>query len=380
MIKHLFSLLLLCILQQNCYAQNKDIDARAASIPDINCANVDALASYIKQNFATDTDRLRAIYIWITHHIDYDIASFLDREKNDGSTPPQAVADVISSRKAVCHGYADLFITLCRGVGINAILIPGYTRKDGKVSTIPHAWAAAALGDDWYLFDPTWGAGYVQDERKFVRRFNSSFYKVQPGTFIADHMPFDPLYQFLSNPLTHKEFIDGKQAANKILFHYNDSLKQFALLSPVEQNAAELRRLEAAGVQNDLLQQRQLFLKNRLQSFASKNTYDEGGKIFKAVISTYNEYVAHKNKQFSTIGDNDLRQMVDSMEQNVKLSRSLVSKTVTKTDAQSQAKINSLANMDRFWVQLDKEKQFLKQYFSTDKEARKQLFTKRGLN
>jgi hypothetical protein len=69
--------------------------------------------------------------------------------------------------------------------------------------------------------------------------------------------------------------------------------------------------------------------------------------------------------------------MIDSLEQNVKLSRSLVSEAVPKTDAQSQAKINTLNSFDRFWVQLDKEKQFVQKYFATDKAERKLLFMRK---
>ena len=374
MIKIIFTCLLLCTIHQNSYSQ-KNPDVNAASISNSNTGSVDALASYIKENFTTDTARIRAIYTWITHNINYDIAGFLARENNPGG-PPQTVADVLHSRKAVCQGYSHLFSSLCKEVGINAYTISGYTKLQGKVSQIPHAWVAASLGGDWYLFDPTWGAGYVKDE-KYIRRFNNAFYSVTPANFIADHMPFDPMNQFLSYPLTHKEFIDGTIASNKTLFNYRDTLKQYNELSIVQQHAAELRRLEAAGIQNDLLRKRQVYLKTNLQSFASSNSYTEGAKVFKSVVAVYNVYVAHKNKKFSTIGDNDLRQMVDSMEHNIKLSRSLVSETIAKTDEQRQAKTNTLANMDRFWSQFDKEKQFVKQYFVADQESRKQLFMKR---
>ncbi|MBC7915248.1 MAG: hypothetical protein H7Y07_14105, partial [Pyrinomonadaceae bacterium] len=241
---------------------------------------------------------------------------------------------------------------------------------------VSHAWVAASLGNEWYLFDPTWGAGYVKDER-FVKKFNDAFYKVSSSNFIADHMPFDPIYQFLSYPLTHKEFTDGKPAANKALFHYTDSLKQYSQLSSIQQNAAELRRLEAAGIPNDLLRKQQAFLKRRLQSFASKNSFDESNKIFSTVIISYNAYISHKNKQFSTIEDNLLREMMAGMEQNTKLSRSLIWATKPQTDEQSKSKFNTIANIDRFWVQLSKEKQFAERYLVTDKGMRRQLFMKR---
>lgn len=372
----IFPLLLLCTLQLNGYAQDKDVDAKAASIPEANSASVDALAQYIKQNFTSESDRIRAIYVWIANHINYDYSKVLARDKSTGIVPPQTVADVLATRNAVCQGYSELFGALCKCVDINAIVVPGYTKKEGKIAPLSHAWVAASLGGQWYLFDPTWGAGYITDE-KFTRRFNNAYYKVSPNNFIGEHIPFDPMYQFLPNPISHRDFINGTQPANKVLFSYDDTLQKYNQLSSIEQNRAELRRLEQAGGESDLLRERQTFLKNKLQGFASKNSFDEGSNIFKSVIVKYNEYIADKNKQFSTIGDNDLREMLDSMQQNVKLARSLVSAASPKTDAQSQAKTNTLNEFDRFWVQLDKEKQFVQKYLITDKAERKQLFMRR---
>jgi hypothetical protein len=376
MIKIFLSVLVLCIIYQNSYSQDRGIDTRAASISGANCTSVDALGSFIKGNFETDEDRIRAIYIWITHHISYDVASFLAMERGVENQQQPTVAHVLASRKAVCQGYSELFVALCKGVGIDAILVSGFTKKQGKVSSISHAWVAASLGNEWHLFDPTWGAGYVQD-KQFVRKFNNAFYKISPANLIIDHMPFDPLFQFLSYPLTPKEFTDGKPAANKALFHYKDSLKQYNQLSFIQQNAAELRRLEAAGIQNDLLRKRQNILKMNLQSFASKNSFDEGIKIFSTVVASYNEYITFKNRQFSIVEDNILRQMIAAMEQNTKLSRSLIFETKTQTVEQNNAKLNTLNQIDRFSVQLSKEKQFVERYLAADKGMRRQFFMKR---
>lgn len=373
--KILFTLVFFCAFQQFSYAQTKNIDGDAASIPENNCTTVDALASYIKQKFSTDTARIRAIYVWITNHISYDVKRFRDRDKNPDN-PPQTIADVLATRSAVCQGYSDLFVELCKGVGINAIVVSGYTKTQGRVNIISHAWAAAEVGDQWYLFDPTWGAGYVKDDY-FTKRFNNSFYKVQPAKFISDHMPFDPLYQFLSYPLTNKEFIDGTPVANKTLFNYKDTLAQHIRLSSAEQKAAELRRLETAGIPIDILLKHQQFLKKIVLSSASKNVFDEGGQAYMAAMNLYKQYIDYKNKQFSAIKDNELKQIMDSIEYDLKLSRSLLLQAVPKTDAQRQARTNNVSNIDRFWPQLNKEKQFVLQYLATAETSRKQLFMKR---
>ena len=218
----LFPFVLLCLFKVN-YAQIKNVDADATSIPEANCTSVDALSSYIKQHFSVDTDRVRAIYVWEANHISYDVKRFNDRDKNPYA-PPQTADDVLSTRSAVCQGYSDLFVDLCKAVGINAVRVTGYTKSQGKVNIISHAWAAVELSGKWYFFDPTWGAGYVSDDDKFVKRFNNTFYKILPEKFIGDHMPFDPMYEFLSYPLTNKEFIEGKPAFTRTEFHYEDTL------------------------------------------------------------------------------------------------------------------------------------------------------------
>ncbi|HMK04087.1 MAG TPA: transglutaminase domain-containing protein [Ferruginibacter sp.] len=353
------------------YAQQSGT-AALNDIPAANCVSVDALASYIKQNYNSDSARIRAIYLWVTNNISYDVPRLLAREQRN-STPAQAAAETLTSRTAVCQGYADLFVALSNAAGIHAVEISGYGKQRGKISETAHAWAAAPIDGVWYLFDPTWGAGYVRNE-SFVKRFTDNFYKVSPEKFIADHMPFDPMYQFLSYPLTNREFMDGTAASGKSLFNYNDSIKQHAALSPAVQKAAQLRRLEAAGVVNDLVRERRAYLMKGLQNAASKNSFEEGGKVFKLALALYKDLMGHKKKQFSTISDSDLKQQVDSIAFYVKRSRSLVSEAIATTDAQWEAKTNNLRNIDRFWVELIKQKEFTEQYLATDKERRKLMF------
>jgi len=94
-----------------------------------------------------------------------------------------------------------------------------------------------------------------------------------PEEMIRDHMPFDPMYQFLNHPITNKEFIDGKTAINtaKPFFNYIDTLKQYAMLSPAEKIRNETRRLEANGIQNDLIMERLNHLKKEVNSYAAKD-------------------------------------------------------------------------------------------------------------
>jgi hypothetical protein len=187
-------------------------------------------------------------------------------------------------------------------------------------------------------------------------------------------MPFDPLYQFLSSPKNNREFIDGSSSNNKTFFNYKDSLNQYNQLSAVEQMTAALRRMEAAGIENDLLKDQVEYLTKGIQSYTSKNAFDESNITFSKAVTLLNEYFEQKNIQFSKIGDNDLLQALDSMKYYAKISRSLISMAVIQNNEQQNAKSNNLNNIDQYWKQLIMEDQFVQKYIATDKSLRMELF------
>lgn len=372
MIKILLQLFLINIFSQSVFSQQKNTSAEAVAIPQASCGSVDELSAYIKQNYASDTARIGAIYVWIANNISYDLA-LMQSVKTNPQTKPQPVADVLKMRTAICQGYSDLFAALCKNVGINALVIPGYVKIGGAIMPMAHAWVAAELGGEWFLFDPTWGAGYVMDNH-FVKQFNPTFYKQSPTNFILQHMPFDPMYQFLSSPKNNREFIDGSSSNNKTFFNYKDSLNQYNQLSAVEQMTAALRRMEAAGIENDLLKDQVEYLTKGIQSYTSKNAFDESNITFSKAVTLLNEYFEQKNIQFSKIGDNDLLQALDSMKYYAKISRSLISMAVIQNNEQQNAKSNNLNNIDQYWKQLIMEDQFVQKYIATDKSVRMELF------
>ncbi|RYF91537.1 MAG: hypothetical protein EOO03_01125 [Chitinophagaceae bacterium] len=353
------------------HAQSQ-IDSKALAIPKEHCHSVDALSKYIKENFAGGEERLRAIYVWVTDNISYDVAAFLSRDETPKTAAPSA-QDILTKRSGVCQGYTDLFTALCKAVDINVLRIPGYTKYHKEIAGSAHAWVAAELDGVWYLLDPTWGAGYVNNNR-FTKRFNNEFYKMAPEKFIERHMPFDPIHQMLAYPITNQEFIDGKPVANTNSFNYKDSIKFHYQLSPPMQTAAELRRLQAAGLQHKLLQDRSIFLRNKMQSVDSRNSFEEGLVAYRKAVDLYKALTAHRKTQFASIADNDLKQAVDSIEFHIKNSRALIAETVAKTDAQWKAKTGQTASIDKLWTALIQQKDFIAKYIATDKEKRKFLF------
>ena len=101
-----------------------------------------AMAKYFYEYLATTTE--------------YDRESAAIGEDADGDEESQAsagqtIADVFSSRKAVCGGYARAYQYLLQQVGIQSVYITG-NANGGR-----HAWCLAYLDGAYYYVDPTWG-------------------------------------------------------------------------------------------------------------------------------------------------------------------------------------------------------------------------------
>ncbi|MCJ7444801.1 MAG: tetratricopeptide repeat protein [Methanotrichaceae archaeon] len=165
--------------------------------------SVKKLAPFLIAPATNDREKARAIYRWIAENINYDVESYLsDIHVNDSPIY------VLKERKAVCAGYAKLFKALAKEANLTVVYISGDSKgykytTEGKTSS--HGWNAIKINSSWYLLDPTWGAGYI-DENVFHRRFNDYYFLTPPSQFVYKHFPDDPKWQLLNNPLSKDEF------------------------------------------------------------------------------------------------------------------------------------------------------------------------------
>nr|XP_058920126.1 kyphoscoliosis peptidase isoform X2 [Kogia breviceps] len=71
-------------------------------------SGLDALVSDLLQEAHSDLERVRAIWIWICHHIEYDIEAA--QEKDRQAFKPTTI---LQTQKTNCDGYAGLFERMC---------------------------------------------------------------------------------------------------------------------------------------------------------------------------------------------------------------------------------------------------------------------------
>lgn len=152
-------------------------------------------------------DKARALYDWVTKEISYDTEFF-----RTGVFPDPDPAKVLVSRKAVCEGYSRLFVDLARAVGVEAVMVPGYSKgflpgDDQKKESDPdHAWVATRWDGAWHLIDPTWGAGFIDPGRNFVAKPSGDWFDVPPQIFVASHLPSEVSWQLLEAPIPAQTF------------------------------------------------------------------------------------------------------------------------------------------------------------------------------
>ncbi len=194
------------------------------------------LTQKLVHNMANDSLKVAAIYNWITSNIQYD-HSFRHRIEGD-TTLTQEPDYVIESKKAVCIGYSKLVKEICRNAGIPAVIIEGFVKSDkGNIENEEHAWNAVKINNNWYLLDATWGA-----DNGF---FSKKYFLADPSVFQENHLPHDPLWQLVTQPIDFDCFINNKNCfnENKSSFNFKDSIADWENLDSMSRAFNEAVRI-----------------------------------------------------------------------------------------------------------------------------------------
>ncbi|MCP3929593.1 MAG: hypothetical protein GY705_10875 [Bacteroidetes bacterium] len=236
-------------------------DEMARKAPKSVSASVDKLAAYLTKNADSDIQKVRAFYVWLTENIAYDTKLFFDKTiPLKSRLKKQQVENVLKYKRGVCDGYTHLFQALCVTAGIPTEKVNGFTKTHReRVARVSHSWNTVRIDGKWYLIDNTWGAGYVDGEKKrYHRRFSEKYFLTDPEIFVLDHYPNDPLYQLSDNPVRWevfqkaetdiKAFMNGESQADFV--HFQDSLNYFHSLEKDEKMQNSFTRIFSFDPQN----------------------------------------------------------------------------------------------------------------------------------
>ena len=270
------------------------IDSKMLQIPKAKTYVTDSIVNFVQKNFITDAEKVRAIYTWITTNIRYSKDSMY-YFRGWGADPETRMGGILRRRRGVCENYAALFANLVSKCGVPVFVVSGYTKIFGYVNWNGHGWCAVFIENQWRLCDPTWDEGF---------KITTQYFLTDPAQFIETHMPFDPLWQLLEHPITHKEFQKGIGFSKKatVVFHYADSVKKHLLLDTLQQMQATSRRMQKAGIDNENLK---TWLAYNEMKIAIVNQESDMDAFNSAVAdrnkarALYNDIVQYRNNRFT---------------------------------------------------------------------------------
>ena len=355
------------------------VDELALRIPDSQTRTTREIAVYITSNFSSQTDRSRAIFVWVATTIQYDVDNMF--AINFYQNTDEIIKEALSGRKGVCQHFAELYSAIANQSGLKTFVVSGYTKQNGSVDYLPHAWCASQIDSVWYLIDPTWGSGYIS-KGKFVRKINDNYFKAKPEKLISSHMPFDPLWQFLNYPVTSQEFYEGRTTTNtsKPFFDYPDTLKQFEQESRIGKLTASSRRIEQNGVRNSLIFDRLKHNRREIEYYNDSlrvEMYNSAVYNYNDGINHLNRFIDYRNRQFTPKKqENEIREMVSQAEWSLENAR-LKLQAIQNPDSNTAASILQLnRSIDEAMMNLNEQRIFVDKYFKTGKLLRKSLFYK----
>jgi hypothetical protein len=208
------SLLLLCNILVHAQSNNdryKVVDEYVQSLGRLDTLNAGTISHILTKKFPESSDKVRAIYYWITNNISIDI-----KMAKKGSNEKMLSDIVLKTRKANANGYASLFQDMCSVAKIRCLTVDGYIKKTiDDLNNVPdefnHTWVVIQLGqspDAWHYVDPEWGSGYVDDKSTvFTKKFDDKYFFANKALFNLQHFPDNLAWQLgNTGPKSAKDF------------------------------------------------------------------------------------------------------------------------------------------------------------------------------
>lgn len=335
----------------------------SVSIPDSALGSAEVLAAFIQNRYQGTDRQLQALYSWIATNIRYDTDSayYLNRALDHETK----IAAILRRRKGVCESYAALFVDLATRIGLRSYVIYGYPVGVNAGRVTGHAWCAAELDGEWWLFDPTWDAAH---------QGNFQYYKVPPSLFIQSHIPFDPLWQLLEQPVGYRHAVRDKKA----VFHYKDSVQAYLQMDSLQQYLAIERRMKNAGASNEMFATWRTYNRMNIAIIAGEQDmvlYNSAVEKLNRATEVFNAFVNYRNHGFLPAkSDADLRVMLDPIgplitEAEMNLSQmGLLVENFQYDTAGIRRKLNALAK------RCEEQQLFLKRYLASGPTERRQMF------
>ncbi len=330
------------------------------------------VGAWINSRFELDTDKVRCIYYWVAHRINYDMKSV--KIKTYYTSADELAQKTFVTKKGVCQGFSEVFRVLCESSGITCAVIAGYTRSGTRIEPYSHAWVGVKINDVWLVCDPTWASGSAVGN-KYVRRFTWDYCLVEPAVAIKTHMPFDPMWQFCQHPITHKMFAEKRFVnSNPKIFAFNDTINMVQHLGSTEKYRNQVARITRYGLVNPLIKSHVANLQELTKTVSynqSVSSVNEAIDFYNQGIKSYNKYILFKNNRFKPeISPKALVAMVDDFAGKFSRSAAIFNATDESTIKDRTTYHQVKKSVREMMSKVAEERDFVNRYLKSASEAK----------
>lgn len=178
----------------------------------------------------TEEEKAAAIFHWITDNIKYDVRWL------NGKKYKYKPKHVLKKRKTICRGYDWLLAGMCQYAGIEKESVHGYIkhlyhRNDRIINASNHVWNMLKIDGDYAIVDATYGAGYVQRQKRafpmflskhfgipykikwrFIKQQDWRYFKSPPSVHLYSHHPDHPMWQLTHDTMSAAQFVKSPEA------------------------------------------------------------------------------------------------------------------------------------------------------------------------
>lgn len=345
---------------------NIQIDYRAImrhveSTPGSVSSSTAKLSDYLCSPYSSDEEKFASIFYWVAKNIAYN--DVLAKKAIFYEDVNEIVDQVMKTKSGVCQHFAELLARLGQESGLEVYVVNGYTRTDGLVDNLTHAWNILKVSGKWYFIDATWAGSSLKTIYK--NQFPRSFFMMTAAENMERRMPFDPIWQGLTSPVKYNDFDMGlEDTSKKGKFDFNDSINVFLKLNLIQRQIATMNRMKTNGRFNSLVKREyDLMEKNYKMLLFNQEVlkYNQGTSFYNNGIRFFNEYVKVKNNKtnLQKYSKQRLKAMIDSSSINLEKAKGLFEEVNTDNAEMNTYIKKNDANIKKVNAILEKELKFV---------------------
>lgn len=335
---------------QDASLTSKEIRKRVQLTPFWLSRNPKKLVNHLTRDINDNKTKTLVICHWISKNIRYDLKGY-----TQGRIHSLNSGKVLSKKKALCGEYSQLFKEMTSHIGIQSIIVEGYTKEldffeRDTIYKDQHAWVIVFLEGKWHLVDLTWGAGSIIPRNQFFRRllwtlfkipfapkfkfkkdFNPEWFFIPPQKMLQTHLPTFKRFQLVKVPISMETFQNGSFAIENHLEKFPEldqspsSIQSYKNLARIDK--WKLKKTESKIYNSNNHLSCGYYSLILADSFYRKATSNYTGKILTSV-EELNKIIHHSSKSDSLL---NLQLQDNETEYNFYKSRSLSWKDSLKT-------------------------------------------------